>query len=80
MYKIVLSRGTPIDRVQDCTNELKHKVIWQDFDLDTRTLLIDASESSPDDVRGTLYSTIGVEYIDEFDDMYIALNNNRCSE
>ena len=74
MYEIVLSSETPISRIQRCMKELEPKVMWCDFDIEKGLLVTDATDCNVDDVRGTILTSIGVDYINEFKDT--SLNSN----
>lgn len=54
--------------------ELEPKVMWCDFDIEKGLLVTDATDCNVDDVRGTILTSIGVDYINEFKDT--SLNSN----
>ena len=66
MYEIAVSSETPISKVQKCLKQLEPKVMWCDFDLERRILLVDDADSNPDDIKGTILSMLGIDNIDEF--------------
>lgn len=68
MYEIAISSDAPVSRVQKCIKELEHKAIWSEFDIESRSLKIDVSESNTDDIKGTIISILGIDNIDEFRD------------
>ena len=74
MYEIMLSSETPIGNIQRCIRELEPKAMWSSFDLEKRVLVVDASQSNTNDIKGTIIKMVGVEYIDEFKDT--SLNNS----
>ena len=75
MYEIMLSSETPIGNIQRCKRELEPKAMWCNFDLEKRVLVVDATHSNTDDIKGTIIKMIGVENIDEFRDTSLNINN-----
>lgn len=66
MYEIMLSSETPIGNIQRCIRELEPKAMWSSFDLEKKIIVVDATGSNADDIKGTIIKMIGVENIDEF--------------
>ena len=75
MYEIMLSSETPIGNIQKCIRELDPKAMWSNFDLEKRVLVVDDTHSNEDDIKGTIIKMVGVEYIDEFRDTSLNINN-----
>lgn len=69
MYEVVLSGETTIGKVQKCMRELEPKAMWCDFDMEKSTLVVDDTDCNQDDVKGTILTSIGVDYITEFKDI-----------
>ena len=65
MYEVMLSTDTTIGRVQKCLSELEPKAMWSEYNAKKRMLVVDSTNSNISDIKGTLFATIGVDFIDD---------------